>query len=234
MDFDPYEVLGVEKDADQAAIHAAYRSGARAAHPDSGGSRGAWDTLSRAYGILSDKRRRAHYDNTGDAGDQFRDDKFVGALHILEHVFSTLINQALVNGTDVESIDFIKGMRQMIDLGMADHKKQLAEAKKLIAQINKARKRVKFKGKGRNFLEAVLSERARAIGHQIAEAEKQHEIGKVALKVLEDYRYEFNDPMSAAAAIARIAQATGQASTAQTGQQQYFGFDSMGRPFGSR
>ncbi len=34
---DPYVLLGVEREADEAAIKAAYRKAAKNAHPDSGG-----------------------------------------------------------------------------------------------------------------------------------------------------------------------------------------------------
>ncbi|GLY64614.1 J domain-containing protein [Amycolatopsis taiwanensis] len=57
-----YELLGVGKDASTAEIKSAYRSRARALHPDFGGSPDAFHELRLAYETLSDPLRRAIYD----------------------------------------------------------------------------------------------------------------------------------------------------------------------------
>jgi len=68
---DPYELLGVSRDADDAAIKKAYRSLARKYHPDVNPDEAAQDKfkeISHAYEILSDPNKRAAYDRTGDVG----------------------------------------------------------------------------------------------------------------------------------------------------------------------
>ena len=62
---DPYEILGVERDANEAQLKAAYRRLAKVAHPDSGGDTEAFDNLQKAYGLLLDPVRRKVYDDTG-------------------------------------------------------------------------------------------------------------------------------------------------------------------------
>ncbi|HVV13889.1 J domain-containing protein [Amycolatopsis sp.] len=57
-----YEMLGVERDASATEIKSAYRSRARAMHPDAGGSPREFHLLRAAYEILSDPHRRADYD----------------------------------------------------------------------------------------------------------------------------------------------------------------------------
>ena len=67
---DYYEVLGVAKDADEAAIKRAYREIAKKYHPDINPSAEAAEIFkeaSEAYGILSDKEKRAQYDQFGHA-----------------------------------------------------------------------------------------------------------------------------------------------------------------------
>lgn len=59
---DPYDVLGVAKDADQAAIHDAYRTAVRRAHPDAGGSAAAFEAVQEAYELLGDPARRRAWD----------------------------------------------------------------------------------------------------------------------------------------------------------------------------
>ncbi len=63
---DPYDILGVSRDADQEAIRKAYRRLARSSHPDlHPGDKGAEERFKRlgtANAILSDPERRAKFD----------------------------------------------------------------------------------------------------------------------------------------------------------------------------
>ena len=69
---DYYEVLGVNRDADEDAIKKAYRRLAMKHHPDRNpGDKGAEDKFKEAkeaYEILSDDQKRAAYDRFGHAG----------------------------------------------------------------------------------------------------------------------------------------------------------------------
>jgi molecular chaperone DnaJ len=80
---DYYQVLGVDRSADEAAIKSAYRKLAHQYHPDKNpGNREAEDRFkeaSEAYEILSDPDRRARYDRFGHANGQFPDFGFGGA-----------------------------------------------------------------------------------------------------------------------------------------------------------
>lgn len=62
----PYEELGVAKDADAASIKRAYRKAAKKAHPDRGGDARAMTRVNVAYDILSDPLRRERYDLGGE------------------------------------------------------------------------------------------------------------------------------------------------------------------------
>ena len=68
---DYYEVLGVDKGADDAAIKRAYRSLAKKYHPDlSPGDKDAeekFKEVNEAYGVLSDADKKAKYDQFGHA-----------------------------------------------------------------------------------------------------------------------------------------------------------------------
>ncbi len=66
---DYYEVLGAPKDADEKAIKAAYRKLARKYHPDVNPNKAEAETkfkeINEAYEVLSDKDKRAKYDQFG-------------------------------------------------------------------------------------------------------------------------------------------------------------------------
>ena len=68
---DYYEVLGVEKNADDAAIKKAYRALAKKYHPDMNpGDQEAekkFKEASEAYAVLSDPEKRKQYDQFGHA-----------------------------------------------------------------------------------------------------------------------------------------------------------------------
>lgn len=67
-DRDYYEVLGVPRDADAAAMKNAYRRRAKEVHPDcEGGCEHKFKELNEAYAVLGDPERRAQYDRFGKA-----------------------------------------------------------------------------------------------------------------------------------------------------------------------
>jgi curved DNA-binding protein CbpA len=55
-------VLGVGRDADPAAIHAAYRKAVRRTHPDAGGTAAEFEAVQDAYETLRVPTRRAAHD----------------------------------------------------------------------------------------------------------------------------------------------------------------------------
>src|SRR5439155_24303927 len=70
---DPYEILGVKKNATEEEIQKAYRKLARQFHPDRNpGDKQAeakFKEVASAYEVLSDKKKRAQYDQFGAFGE---------------------------------------------------------------------------------------------------------------------------------------------------------------------
>ncbi|MDP1629867.1 MAG: molecular chaperone DnaJ [Caulobacter sp.] len=69
---DYYEILGIGRDCDAAALKSAFRKQAMEHHPDRNGGCGDAETrfkeINEAYSILSDAQKRAAYDRFGHAG----------------------------------------------------------------------------------------------------------------------------------------------------------------------
>ncbi len=74
MTKDLYDVLGIERDADERTIKAAYRRLARKYHPDLNAgdaqAEAKFKEVAQAYEVLSDPEKRATYDQFGVHGDQ--------------------------------------------------------------------------------------------------------------------------------------------------------------------
>jgi len=85
---DPYQTMGISRDASKRQIKSFYRRLAKELHPDKGGDSERMQELSRAYSILSDPLRRKLYDDgAGDMAENY--DK------ALEQVFTKVIEVAL-------------------------------------------------------------------------------------------------------------------------------------------
>jgi molecular chaperone DnaJ len=69
---DYYEILGVDRGCDEAALKSAFRKAAMEHHPDRNGgceeASGRFKEVNEAYSILSDPQKRAAYDRFGHAG----------------------------------------------------------------------------------------------------------------------------------------------------------------------
>lgn len=66
---DYYKILGVSRDADEAALKKAFRKLAREHHPDRGGDEEKFKEINEAYEVLSDPKKRQLYDQYGTANE---------------------------------------------------------------------------------------------------------------------------------------------------------------------
>lgn len=87
MRFDPYQVLGVDRNAFVDKIKQAFRSLSKLHHPDKGGDPEEFKRIARAWEVLSDPEKRRAWDERGEEGEVDRAGKlrammsaeFVGA-----------------------------------------------------------------------------------------------------------------------------------------------------------
>src|SRR5437762_7685052 len=100
---DYYDLLGIQRGADEIAIKAAYRRLAKECHPDrQGGCKNAearFKAVNEAYDVLKDRQKRAAYDrfgraafNNGGDGDPFADAGFNGFSDIFSTIFGEFMD----------------------------------------------------------------------------------------------------------------------------------------------
>ena len=101
---DYYEVLGVSRDVDEAALKSAYRKLAHQYHPDkNAGDKAAeekFKELTEAYAVLSDRDKRARYDRFGHAagGVQFEDAFGFGGASSINDIFGDIFGEMFGGG----------------------------------------------------------------------------------------------------------------------------------------
>lgn len=157
---DPYVLLGVERDADEAAIKSAYRKVAKAAHPDSGGDAEQFARLQTAYELLKDPVRRKVFDDTG-YDPQLADAKDLKGLLMLE----TLVNEFILDEREPGSFDPVAAMRRKLTDDILKSRFHILELERHRTRVRKHMDRL-----GRKPETDVLSSMLRARSQSIAAA----------------------------------------------------------------
>jgi curved DNA-binding protein CbpA len=179
---DPYEVLGVDRDADPASIKRTYRRKARAVHPDKGGSHEEMSALATAYATLSDPDRRARYDETGrdDAAGGFDDE----VRNCVIEAFGKITQEILTGSYPASLLAAIKqhsrNVRQQQDAGIAD-----TDAK--LRMLREQRDRLIRKDGERNWFHVTIDQIIGQLTEHKATLEHRVEVMEAAIKQLAAY-----------------------------------------------
>jgi curved DNA-binding protein CbpA len=181
---DPYVLLGVERDADEAAIKSAYRKVAKAAHPDSGGDAEQFARLQTAYELLKDPVRRKVFDDTG-YDPQLADAKDLKGLLMLE----TLVNEFILDEREPGSFDPVAAMRRKLTDDILKSRFHILELERHRTRVRKHMDRLGRKPET-DVLSSMLRARSQSIAEAIRNAEAQIEAIEQAYTMLEGYSYE--------------------------------------------
>jgi DnaJ-class molecular chaperone len=175
---DLYDTLGVAKDATKAAIKSAYRSKAKAAHPDTGGDPAAFHAIERAYRVLSDDEKRARYDEHG--GTEFQPDN---AESEAASVISAIVDR-FINDDQAKYKNLVDEIRKAIKGDIATGRRSIDEGRKYELKTIDLQKRVK--GKNGALLISMFEHKLRDCREAIASLERQIAIRERALEMIED------------------------------------------------
>ncbi|WP_156381875.1 J domain-containing protein [Rhizobium sp. Leaf341] len=177
-------MLGVERDADEAAIKAAYRQVAKTAHPDQGGDGAVFGQLQAAYDLLRDPVRRKIFDNTG-YDPQLADPRDLKGLLVIE----TLVNEVILDEREPGSFDPVAAMRRRLSDDIVKSRFHILELERHRTRVRQHMDRLGRRPDA-DVLGSMLRARSQSIADAIKTAEGQIEVIEQAYLMLEGYRYE--------------------------------------------
>ncbi|MBY4610751.1 J domain-containing protein [Rhizobium sp. 9T] len=195
---DPYDILGVERDADEAQLKAAYRKLAKVAHPDSGGDSQAFDNLQKAYALLLDPVRRKVYDDTG-YDVEFADAAELQALVMIEK----LVTDAVLDERAPGSFDPVAVMHDSLSEELRKARFSKSELERHASRIGLHLERL-AKQSGRDVLAHMFRARIEAIGKAVAETEAKIKATERAADMLSGYVYDIDPTPLPEASITNI------------------------------
>lgn len=185
---DPYEMLGVGRDADDDQIRAAYRLLAKTTHPDSGGNPDVFILGQKACELLLDPARRKFFDETG-YDLQATDPVALQGLLIIEK----LVNEIVLDEREPGSFDPIAGMREKLDKETAKARFQIREMQGHRSRVESHMERLGDRP-GNDVLGHMFRARAEGIEGLIEEAMARVQATERAHQMLDAYSYALNQP----------------------------------------
>jgi curved DNA-binding protein CbpA len=181
---DPYDILGVSREADGAAIKSAYRKRAKTVHPDAGGDVELFGKLTTSYELLNDPVRRKVYDDTG-YDPELADTKDLHGLVILE----TLVNEMILDEREPGSFDPVSAMRRKLTDKVVNARFHILEMERHRARIRNHLDRMGRKP-STDVLGRMLKARCETISDAIIKAEAEIANIEQAYGMLDGYTYE--------------------------------------------
>src|SRR6478752_7702090 len=180
----PYEILGVRRDATDEQVKAAYRRRAKATHPDSGGDPEAFGRVQKAYELLLDPVRRKVFDDTG-YDVELADPVDLQALMVVEK----LVNQLTLDEREPGTFDPLARMRSDLSEEMRKARFSKRELERHAQRIEHHLERLE-KRPSTDILGSMLRARVKAIASAISETEAKIKASERACEMLYDYAYE--------------------------------------------
>jgi len=180
---DLYVLLGVQPDANLAAIRRAFRKKVRSCHPDGGGSAEAFHELKTAYDVLSDPLRRRRYDETGEIGDQASGDpRQAKTIEILSVAFDQALLKLNASGAWRPS-DILPATARILASSRSDAARHRQSFEAALEQAKSFKERFR-NASGENLMEIVVARRISACLQKIDLLDEHIEIMDDALRIL--------------------------------------------------
>lgn len=185
----PYEILGVNKDASQEEIEAAFKKGVKRHHPDNGGDEEAFNQMVLASLVLRDPKKRQKYDTDGVFSQDRPEALYSMAIEQVASFFINSIDAVISSNANMSDFDLVAGGQAFFDQKILDCRKRLIEVNRRITHFEKVMKRLKTKGTT-DVITLMLQNHVSNFKQEIENTNNQIEVSKKAKKVLSDYIFE--------------------------------------------
>lgn len=183
---DLYAMLGVSKKASKKELREAYYTLAKKFHPDknNGIPQEEFAKISNAYKILSNPKQRRLYDKTGIVDNA---DLRTIAIQVLASLFHQVIGNPSL---DVRTTNLLDKMAEILNMNMNQTKNKVSGMETVRTRLKDVR--VRISGKDHFFMQMIDSHLDQ-IKIQLATSQKDIEVGKMALKMLKEYKYTVDE-----------------------------------------
>lgn len=179
--FNPYTQLGLDNSASKEEIKKAYYNLSKTHHPDHGGDEDEFKNIARAYEILTDPQKKAHYDETGFIlGEQNLDQMMTQVL------FKVMTEAVMMFDPDHE--DILKRTKEGMTALVKDASGKLTKLQAYQRRLVKTEK--KLTAKGSTILLKMLGSEIAGVNHKVERGKLEMKALKKATRLLEDYDFE--------------------------------------------
>lgn len=194
-DLNPYDELGVARDATEAEIRKAYRTKAKIAHPDRNGDPTDWERISTSLAVLTDPKKRKTFDDTGRIEEDRPDNDRAAALQTIEMHMGNIINEFIQSqfrpDRDPRRMDVIKVIRGKILDEITAAKDGIKGGEKVVAFMRDMAKRfTKAKSSEDDPIVRGLDRQIKSAEQQLSDIRANVRQREMALKILGDYRFQ--------------------------------------------
>ena len=179
-EFNPYDILGVDKETSAEDIKKAFKSKSKILHPDTGGSPETFNNLKKAFDILTDPAKKILYDDYG-MDDLFNVEK-EAKLTAIQIVVSALdgLPESCEAGEEITSI-FENCLREL--------KLQEEQARKAKDKLQLRLNNIQIKPAD-DFLSNEIIRVIRGYEKAIKNAQLNHYIHEVAFGLVKEYKFD--------------------------------------------
>ncbi len=187
----PYQVLGIAREAGAAEIKAVYRTLVKTCHPDvEGGSAEKFAPVQLAYDVLSDVERRKLYDETGVINELSPNNGRAQILEIVIQAFDAVMGEIVNQRRDPAQTDVVKAMRTVVERAMAASKEQQANIERNCALLKKVQQRLRRNGDGDDPIGPLLNGRFAEMDRALQGMKEKDAKALAALEIIDAYSFE--------------------------------------------
>lgn len=181
---DPYEILGVSRDADKDVIDRAFKRLAQQSHPDRGGDKEKFQLVAASKAILSDPKRKEHFDRTG------KDLPTDPAALLVQEIVVLVLNTIDSSDTTYENV--LDKVKTIVRASASQHADDVVTIKAKLDKGRKALARITRK-KGSTRMLDMMEHLIEKENLKVMEKLQKIENCKNAIKMLDEHEYRVDE-----------------------------------------